>query len=102
MYAHTTIPTAMITLYRRPESTRADEVQEALDEMVIAYETESMENETALPEDVPELPALRDDGEIVTGEEALDEHLDALRELMNDWDRFQSDACYIEDDGSIC
>lgn len=92
----------MITLYRRSDSPRADEVQQALDEMVIAYETESLEDEAARPEDVPELPALRDDGEVVTGEEAIDEHLDALRELMNDWDRFQSDACYIEDDGTVC
>ncbi len=92
----------MITLYRRPDSARADEVQKALDEMVIAYETESLEDEAARPEDVPKLPALRDDGEVVTGEEALDEHLDTLRELMNDWDRFQSDACYIEEDGTVC
>jgi len=92
----------MITLYRRPDDTRADEVQNALDEMVIAYETESVTSETALPSDVPETPALRDDGEVVTGETALQTHLEELRTLMNDWDRFQSDACYIEDDGTVC
>lgn len=92
----------MIVLYRRPDDPWADEVQEALDEMVIAYETEVVRDAAALPADVPETPALRDDEEVVTGEAALRDHLDDLRVLMADWDRFQSDACYLEDDGSIC
>jgi hypothetical protein len=92
----------MIVLYRSPDDPWADEIQEALDEMVIAYETERVRSADALPDDVPETPALRDDGEIVTGETALRDHLDDLRTLMADWDRFQSDACYVEDDGSIC
>jgi len=92
----------MITLYRPPADPWADEIQDALDEMVIAYETETVEDDRALPDDVPDLPALRDDDEVVTGEAALRDHLDDLRDLMADWDRFQSDACYIEDDGSIC
>jgi len=92
----------MIVLYRRPDDSWADEIEEALDEMVIAYETEAVENDASLPADVPELPALRDDGEVVTGETALRDHLDDLQDLMADWDRFQSDACYIEEDGSVC
>jgi len=92
----------MITLYRRPDDPWADEIQDALDEMVIAYETETVEDDRALPDDIPDLPALRDDDEVVTGEAALRDRLDHLRDLMADWDRFQSDACYIEDDGSIC
>jgi glutathione S-transferase len=92
----------MIVLYRRPDDPWADEVQEALDEMVIAYETETIPGADAPPSDVPDTPALRDDGEVVAGEAALREHLDELRQLMADWDRFQSDACYVEDDGAIC
>jgi glutathione S-transferase len=92
----------MITLYRRPDDAWADEVQTALDEMVIAYETETVTDDAALPDDVPDTPALRDDGEVITGEAALRTHLEELQELMNDWDRFQSDACYIEDDGTVC
>jgi hypothetical protein len=92
----------MIVLYRRPDDPWADEIQEALDEMVIAYETEPVADDSSLPSDVPELPALRDDGEVVTGEAALQTRLDDLRGLMADWDRFQSDACYVEEDGSVC
>lgn len=92
----------MVTLYRRADDPWADEIQNALDEMVIAYETDIVKDTTALPEEVPDLPALRDDEEVVTGEDALKARLESLRQLMNDWDRFQSDACYIEEDGSIC
>jgi hypothetical protein len=92
----------MIILYRRPDDEWADEIQEALNDMVIAYETEMIEDNQSLPKDVPHLPALRDDGEVVTGKAALRDHLDDLRALMADWDRFQSDACYVEEDGSIC
>lgn len=94
----------MITLYRQPVDAWADEIQEALDEMVIAYETTTVDSDSngTLPEDVSALPALRDDGEIITGEEAIRERLDTLEALMTDWDRFQSDACYIDEEGSVC
>jgi hypothetical protein len=92
----------MITLYRRPDGEEADEIQAALDEMVVAYETETIEGEAARPDDVPTLPALRDDGDVITGAEALREHLDHLRELMAEWDRFQSDACYVDGEGTVC
>ena len=78
----------MITLYRTPDDSWADEIQEALDEMVIAYETEFLPDPSDRPDDVPDLPALRDDGEVITGKEPLCTHLDHLRELMADWDRF--------------
>jgi hypothetical protein len=92
----------MITLYRRPDSDSADAIQEILDEIVIAYETEFLSEDAPLPADVPTLPALRDDEEVITDPDALETHLEELRELMRDWDRFQSDTCYVEEDGSIC
>lgn len=92
----------MVTLYRRPNDLWADEIQEALDEMVIAHETETIGDGATPPEDVPQLPALRDEGEVVTGERALRDHLGELRDLMADWNRFQSDACYIDEDGTVC
>jgi hypothetical protein len=95
-------PAPVITLYRSPDDPWADEIQEALDEMVIAYETETIADGATPPDDIPDLPALRDEGKIVTGEAPLRAHLDDLRDLMADWNRFQSDACYIEDDGTIC
>ncbi len=92
----------MITFYRRPDDPWADEIQSALDDMVIAYETETVQAGASLPDDVPDLPALRDDGEVVTGEAALRSRLDDLRTLMADWNRFQSDTCHVNEDGTVC
>lgn len=92
----------MITLYRSPEDELGHEIERALEDMVIAYETETVHDESTLPADIPTLPALRDEGTAITGEDALRSHLQHLARLMEDWDRFQSDACYIEEDGSIC
>lgn len=92
----------MVTLYRRPNDARADEIEDALDDMVIAYETKRVAEDAARPEGIPALPALDDDGEIITGASALRDRLQTLRDLMADWHRFQSDACHVEDDGSGC
>lgn len=94
----------MITLYRHPEDAWADEIQDLLDDMVIAYETETVPPEAnqGLPEGVSALPALRDDDEVLTDKTAIRERLDALEQLMADWDRFQSDACYLDEDGNVC
>lgn len=92
----------MVTLYHRPGDPQAEEIQEVLDEIVIAYDVEPIGPDTARPEDVPDLPALRTDGEVVTGTADLQDALDDLRALMNDWDQFQSDACHIDDDGTVC
>jgi hypothetical protein len=94
----------MIKLYRTPDSSLADEVEAALQDMVIAHEVVAVGGAAAdaVPAEATALPALVDDGEVVTGEAALRRRLESLRSLMNDWDRFQSDACYIEDDGTVC
>ncbi|WP_251939234.1 hypothetical protein [Salinibacter ruber] len=92
----------MVTLYRQSGDPGADEIEEALREMVIAHEVEHVEDADALPGIISELSALHDDGEVVTGASALRSHFQTLRALMADWNRFQSDACYVEDDGSIC
>lgn len=96
----------MITLYRTPDSNFADTVEETLRDIVIAHKVEVVTPDADMDQ-VPAtsrngLPALDDDGDIVTGEAAINERLDALRQLMRDWDKFQSDACYIDEDGTIC
>lgn len=91
----------MLELYRSAESSLADEVEEQLEEMVAAYRTEVVADSDSVSFS-DELPAIRDGEEVVTGEENLLEYLDELRDLLDEWDRFGSDACYIEEDGSIC
>lgn len=96
----------MVTLYRTPGAGFADTIEEALRDMVIAHEVEVVAPDDSL-DDVPassrdDLPVLLDDGVPVTGEAAIKDRLDELRTLMSDWDKFQSDACYIDEDGTVC
>lgn len=96
----------MITLYRHSESALGAEIQDALEEMVIQHEVVIVNSEDDFPEadgvSLQKLPALVDDGTIYTGEEALHQRLDVLRELMGNWNRFQSDACYLDEEGRVC
>ena len=92
----------MITLYHRPNDAHADSIQETLDDLVVAYDTVVVPQDQSPPSDVPSLPALRDDGTVITGKNALSRHLSELETLLSDWRRFQSDACYVNDDGSVC
>lgn len=94
----------MVTLYRTADSPFADEVEDVLQEIVIAHEVDKVASSEDVPFDADgqSLPILVDDDVAVSGEEPIRAHLDELRSLMADWDRFQSDSCYIEDDGSIC
>jgi predicted metal-dependent phosphoesterase TrpH len=95
---------AMTRLYRAADSSRADAIQEALEAMVIRHEVVVAPDAADLPSNVApsDLPVLVDEGSVFTTPDAIEERLRRLRELMNDWDQFQSDACYIEDDGTIC
>ena len=94
----------MTRLYRTAASPAADAIQEALEEMVIRHEVVVDPVPSACPDSVAsaDLPVLEDDGDVLSDADAINARLDDLRQLMADWDRFQSDACYIEDDGSIC
>lgn len=92
----------MVELYRTKESLLADEVEEALRDMVIAYEVVTVEPGQPAPVPATELPVLRHDEDVVSGEEALRSYLESLRELMEDWGRFQSDGCYVDRHGRVC
>lgn len=94
----------MTRLYRASQSRPADAIQEALEDMVIRHEVVVNPDGEALPPGVAlaDLPVLEDDGDVLSHPAAIDARLHNLRTLMADWDRFQSDACSIEDDSSVC
>jgi len=76
---------------------RREDTQRVRDE--IATLCLQLADETAECAGPPELI----DGEVrVSGEEACRRHLESLAEIKAEWDRFQSDACYIDDDGRVC
>ncbi len=76
---------------------RADEVRRALDDLVVAYQS-TIVDVGATPVD---LPAIRD-GDRWIGADDIDGYLVELRRFVGQWRKFQADACYLEDDGSVC
>ena len=93
----------MLTLYRNPKCPDADEVEEILRDMVLAYRVELVEPGSwpgRRAEDPS--PALREGDRLIVGREAILRHLSALESWVADWRRFQSDACYLDDDGEVC
>jgi len=94
----------MTTFYRPAENKLADLVDEALDDMVIAHKTIIVSREEELPEMAKghHLPVLIDNGDAISGEADLKARLKELKRIMRLWDMFKSDACYIDEDGTIC
>ena len=94
----------MIELYRLADSHPGDAIEAALREMVVAYKRIVVEPEQA-PADLPAgttLPAIRHDERLISGQTALVAYLSELEQFVADWRRFQSDACYIDEDGEVC
>ncbi len=82
----------MITLHRPSRSPEADQVEEALRDLVFAHRVEVVEGQDGLPR-------ITDGTRVVHGAD-LPGYLEELRRLKADWSRFQSDACYTGDDGT--
>ncbi len=94
----------MIELYQLANSAAGMEIEEALKELVLAHQVitvKSGETFVDLPANTP-LPALKDEGKIITGQDELKTHLRYLEQVAEDWRRFQSDSCYIDADGEHC
>jgi glutaredoxin len=92
----------MITLYRVPQCNACDEVQETLRELVVAHQVVDVAKERPAEIAGKELPVIVDGDEWVSGEAALTDYLSELTRLMEQWRKFQSDVCYIDDDGKTC
>jgi hypothetical protein len=94
----------MIELYRPVNCPTCTGIETALKEMVVAYKVISLaagQTTQALPAET-RLPALKDNGQIITGQAAIAAHLRELERFVADWRRFQADACYLDGDGKVC
>ena len=94
----------MIEFYRPTDCDNCETIEAALRELVIAHTVIVVEPgqwPETLPADTP-LPALVDNGQVFSGRTVLAEHMKDLEKIVADWRRFQSDACYSDDDGEVC
>ena len=93
----------MIVFYRTGDCPQCIQIQETLDQLAITYDVitgTAAELQKQLPSHVHP-PALFDDGEIYQGANAILKHIEELEGFVEMWRKFQSDACYCdEDDGA--
>ena len=90
----------MITFYRERVSPPADAIQEKLRDLVVAHRVVVVGRD---PDAAPSrLPAIRDGDETVAGDEQISRYLARLESRLEKWNRYQSDGCYVGDDGEIC
>lgn len=90
----------MLRLYVRSGDEEAAAWLERLEELVLAHEVVRLEEESG--EGEPPLPYLVDGRRVVIGSAAVSRYLEELEREAELWRKFQSDACYLEDDGSVC
>jgi hypothetical protein len=90
----------MIELYQTEQSAAGAGIAEALRELVLAHRVITVTPDN-LPEELPagtRLPALRDQGQLITGSDAIKTHLQQLERIAHEWRRFQADSCYVDSD----
>ena len=92
----------MITLYRVSQCSACDEVQETLRELVVAHQVVDVAAERPAVIAGKELPVIVDGDELVSGEAALANYLSELSRITEQWRKFQSDVCYIDEQGNLC
>ena len=94
----------MMTFYRRNDCPACEQVEQILDELVLAHDVEVVASARELPESAPRsarLPLLHDGEEWVAGHEAITAHLENLADFKALWDKFQTDACYCDEHGNV-
>ena len=90
----------MITLYREENSKQADTIEAEFRDLVLGYDREVMNSRDAAQKfgNGVSLPVLTDNARVVSGEQ-IPAYVKELTELVHAWQRFQSDCCYVDDDG---
>lgn len=94
----------MIELFRTHNDALGAEIEDGLQELVLAHRVfvvEPGQQPASLPANTP-LPALRDGKNLITGSEALRAHLEYLERVVVEWRKYESDACYINEGNDPC
>lgn len=94
----------MIKLYRPTNCPTCAEIETTLLELVVAHQVIVVEGEN-MPADLGSevsLPVIRENDHLISGPGAISAYLEELAQFTARWRRFQSDSCYIDDNGQGC
>jgi len=94
----------MFVLYVTPDCPRCSDIRSALEELAIAHRVVEVpgppEGRTS-PEGVSGPPALVDGDDVFQGSRAILDHLEEIERFKELWYKFQSDACYCDEEGNV-
>lgn len=94
----------MIRFFRNRNCTGCAAIQETLEELCLAHDVIVLDSPKDLPDEFADAgppPILVDDREIIQGREDILAHMEELAEFKDLWYKFQSDACYCDEEGNI-
>jgi len=93
----------MVKLYREKISPKADMIEAEFREMILGYDREIITPMEASKRFGIEysLPIITNNEKIVSGD-LIPAYIEELRNLMQDWQAFQGDWCYVNDDRLVC
>lgn len=94
----------MIELYRPVNCPACADIETTLKELVVAHKVITVEagQVTAELNGNVALPAIKENGQIISGPASIAAYLKDLEKFVANWQRFQSDSCYIDDEGESC
>ena len=94
----------MIEFYRPIHCPDCARIEETLKDLVVAHKVITLEPNQTTPQLTPDtpLPAIKDEGQIISGQAEIAAYLLHLEQIVADWRRFQSDACYVDEHSNIC
>lgn len=89
----------MLQFYRHKTCAECEQIQEKLQELVLAHRVIFVADSSQLPQG-GNLPLLVDGEKTCRGKQAILAHLEALESFKAEWDKYQSDSCYCGEDGN--
>lgn len=93
----------MITFYKTPGCAQCEHTVNALEDLGIACTVVNVDPDRARANGMPDgttAPLLQDNEEIFQGHEAINEHFEDLEDFVSLWQKFQTDACYCDEQGN--
>jgi glutaredoxin len=92
----------MIRFYRSRDCPGCSAIQETMEDLSLAHKVVMVKDRAELPVEISKdsrLSVMVDGNEIFQGHDRILHHLEQLENFKAEWDKFQSDACYCDDDG---
>jgi hypothetical protein len=94
----------MIILHLHRNKYDSDEIIEQLKDIAISYQVVYVDEkgtDSSLIFKYADPPQLIDDDRVVQGKHEILRYIDTLKDFIEEWQKFQSDACYCDEEGNV-